>query len=173
MKSQVGSSNPDDLELVKAISRDRGWFGLGVVVLIFIISLVTLAYILVSRPTRTVLVGKVVPTPVATPVATSVITPVDTPTKSYTVEIVNGSGVSGAAGAAKQRLQDRDSQAKSSMIAKIDVTNGANQQGVVVSYRSSEISTSDLAGWIGQAWPDAVAKVDDKLSVDVRIILGK
>lgn len=83
------------------------------------------------------------------------------------VAVWNGSGVTGAAGKLAEKL----------MTAGYNVVETKNapkeQVGTSIMYQSELLKDSRVAKLLGELYPEAKMVVDESLSIDVRIILGK
>jgi len=87
--------------------------------------------------------------------------------QSYTVRILNGSGVTGAAARSAEELGNRNQELV------ITTGNAERQLGDTLSYRNEELSRGSLAVILTKIYPEAKVSVDEKLDVDIEVILGK
>lgn len=164
------NDTPESIELKAAIARDKRWLAMGVVGFVVVVAMVVgVAFFQktqqIGQPENSESQMNQVarePEKTAEPV---------TEQQSYKVEILNGSGVTGAAGSAKAELESRFKNQNSSV--EITTGNGTAQTGTTIEYKNDALRRSRLAGVLSELYPAAKASVDDTLVADVRVVLGK
>jgi hypothetical protein len=87
--------------------------------------------------------------------------------QSYKIEILNGSGVTGAAAASAEELGKRNQELV------ITTGNAGAQTGTTIKYKTDLLKRSGVAGVISELYPSAKASVESGLATDVQIVLGK
>lgn len=158
----------EEAERQVAIAADRRWLGVGVLLLIMVVGVMGgVWYFQRIGESENRQVSKPVEQPISAPVEAA--KPVED--QNYVIEILNGSGVTGAAGAAKSTLGAKSQESN----LKIEVTTGnaPAQKGTTISYRSTEMTNSRLAKILDQLYPDAIVSVAKDLFVDIVIVIGK
>lgn len=147
-------------------SRDQQWFGSGVAVL-FVMSIVTggLYYFQSKTVLNPAEQAKVASPSREQPSASASATA----KPSYQVQILNGSGVVGAASSAAASLSAQASDAWLTTTT----GNAAASSGTKVIYSSEELKRSYLADTISKMWSSAKVSVDPSLKDSVKIIIGK
>lgn len=166
-KVEVTQVDEEVLERAREVSRDKRKFGLAVIVLVLVIGLVggvgyfqrtesvRQAENSESQKDQSSRESEKTPEP-------SVVA------QSYTIEILNGSGVTGAAARAREILES----AYTGQMA-ITTGNAAAQTGTTVVYKTEILRRSSLAGALDERWPEAKVKVNAEQVADVVLTLGK
>lgn len=170
--SQDNEIQDPDLELKAAIAHDKRWFGVGIGG--FLVVLVTVGIVgyfqqvsestLRSNELRS---GAAASQQVSAPVES--VKPVEIEQQSYSVNILNGSGVTGAAGKAGEALK---SQAQD-LELEISTGNASAQTGTTIKYQTDQLKRSRLANELNELYPGAKLSVDETLEYSVEIIIGK
>ncbi|GEM_PF-5528334 len=163
----------EGVERAREIARDRRWLLLGVILFIGILAGVILiwrGYVFVERE-RQEANASAVASPVPSAPSTPLPTPVQEKLELYRIEILNGSGVSGAASGYRDELEAK-LQEEGFSSYEVEVGNTDTREGTVIIFKNESIRRS-VSSVVGGIWPEAVSEIDRGLAVEVRVVLGR
>ena len=165
------NETPEDIELHQAISRDKRWLGLGVIGFGFVLMMVGgvgWGYDRLNHSNIKPLEKSEIT--IETPIESQ--KPQEEQRQNYSIEILNGSGVTGAASGAAKKVEERFQEIGDDKLT-ITTGNGPAQTGTTIQYKSDGLRRSKLAATLSELYPEAKSSVLDSITGEVKIILGK
>ena len=165
-KVEVTQVDEEALERAREVGRDKRKFGLAIIVMVLVVGAVGgVGYYSTRNNQLPSTKSQTTKTEISAEIPKESQKP---ETQSFTVEILNGSGVTGAAARARDILE-------SAYTGQIEITTGnaTAQTGTTVVYKNEKIRRSSLAGALDERWPEAKVKVNAEQVADVVLTLGK